>query len=270
MKIMKKLFAMLLALALLFTCAAFAEDAEDEGKPIPENAKVYDGVWKCDQATIEMFWELEGFKVLVHKPTGAQEATEWEYSCDYQEKDHSVVADGLGSRTDFVYDEAGDIKSYKEAYNDGEATFTLDAEGRLLWHDAKEDAGKDMLFVKEQKDPFEGVWVCGRASMEVVFEEEGYKVFISWSSSAAEHTEWEYSCHLNAETNTLESMPFGTRTDIVFGDDGEIAASKVIYEDGEATFTLDEEGHLLWHDAKEDAGKDMAFEWVEIVSVDVG
>ena len=59
-------------------------------------------------------------------------------------------------------------------------------------------------------------------------------------------------------------MPTGIHTDNVYGEDGEIVSSTVIYDDGEATFTLDEEGHLLWHDAKEDAGKDMLFEKVEI------
>ena len=83
-------------------------------------------------------------------------------------------------------------------------------------------------------------------------------------SGSEETSEWEYSCYYNAETKSLEAMPAGIHTDNVYGEDGEIVSSTVIYDDGEATFTLDEEGHLLWRDAKEDAGKDMLFEKVEI------
>ena len=119
----------------------------------------------------------------------------------------------------------------------------------------------------EEAAVYEGTWVCDRASIEIVWEEEGFRVFISWGSSAAETSEWEYSCHYIAETKSLEAMPTGIHTDNVYGADGEIVSSTVIYDDGEATFTLDEEGRLLWHDVKEDAGKDMLFERVEIPEI---
>lgn len=119
----------------------------------------------------------------------------------------------------------------------------------------------------EEAAVYEGTWVCDRASIEIVWEEEGFRVFISWGSSAAETSEWEYSCHYIAETKSLEAVPTGIHTDNVYGADGEIVSSTVIYDDGEATFTLDEEGRLLWHDVKEDAGKDMLFERVEIPEI---
>ena len=123
-------------------------------------------------------------------------------------------------------------------------------------------------FAEEEKLPpmpeeaamYEGTWVCDRASIEIIWEEEGFRLFISWGSSASETSEWEYSCYYNAETKSLEAMPTGIHTDNVYGEDGEIVSSTVIYDDGEATFTLDGEGNLLWHDVKEDAGKDMLFE----------
>ena len=79
-------------------------------------------------------------------------------------------------------------------------------------------------------------------------------------------TEWEYSCLYQADDNSLAAMPTGIRTDVVYGDDGEVASYQTVYEDGDAVFTLDEDGFLLWKDLKEDAGKDMRFEHVEIVS----
>ena len=100
-------------------------------------------------------------------------------------------------------------------------------------------------FAEEEKLPpmpeeavvYEGTWVCDRASIEIIWEEEGFRVFISWGSSASETSEWEYSCYYDAETKSLEAMPTGIHTDNVYGEDGEIVSSTVIYDDGEATFT---------------------------------
>jgi len=110
-------------------------------------------------------------------------------------------------------------------------------------------------------DPFSGIWECDRASIEIVWEEEGYRVLISWGSSAwGEVTEWEYSCYYHEDDNTMVSMPFGTKTDLVFNDEGELASWQTEYEDGEAVFSLDEEGFLIWQDAKENAGEGMRFD----------
>ena len=127
-------------------------------------------------------------------------------------------------------------------------------------------AEEDEMTMPEAAAVFSGSWVCGRASIDMDWEEEGFRVFISWSSSASEVTEWEYSCLYQADDNSLAAMPTGIRTDVVYGDDGEVASYQTVYEDGDAVFTLDEDGFLLWKDLKEDAGKDMRFEHVEIVS----
>ena len=116
--------------------------------------------------------------------------------------------------------------------------------------------------VPEAAAVFEGQWVCDRANIEMIWEEEGFRVHITWGESVSEGTEWEYSCTYNAETNALESViANGIKTDCVYGDDGSVASFETVYEDGEATFTLDEEKHLIWHDAKEDAGKNLQFEF---------
>ena len=107
---------------------------------------------------------------------------------------------------------------------------------------------------------FEGVWQCGRATIAMYWEEEGFKVLITWGSSAWEHSEWEYSCFYHDEDNTVVSMPFGTRSEVVYNDDGEIASVTEAYNDGEAVFSLDEEGYLIWQDQKENAGEGMRFE----------
>ena len=119
-------------------------------------------------------------------------------------------------------------------------------------------------------DNWSGVWQCDRASIEIVWEEEGYRVLVRWGSSAWEETEWEYSCYYHEDDNTLVSMPFGMRTDLVYSEESELPAYTIVYEDGQATFPLDEEGHLIWTDEKENAGEGMLFEYIgEYVMEDV-
>ena len=106
---------------------------------------------------------------------------------------------------------------------------------------------------------YEGEWACDRAVAELVWEEEGFRVLISWGSSAWENTTWEYSCYYQEGDNTLVSVPFGIKTDLVFDDNGNETSATVAYEDGQATFKIDEDGHLIWIDEKENAGDGMHF-----------
>ena len=80
----------------------------------------------------------------------------------------------------------------------------------------------------------------GRPS-PMYWEEEGFKALITWGNSAAEHTEWEYSCFYHDEDHTLVSMPFGTRTEVVYDENGEQTSATEVYNDGSAVFSLDEE-----------------------------
>lgn len=121
-------------------------------------------------------------------------------------------------------------------------------------------------------DHFSGVWECDRASAEIIWEEEGYRVLIHWGSSAWEATTWEYACYYNAEKDTITSTPFGIKTELVFGDNGEEVSATVVYDDGVATFSIDEEGYMLWQDENENAGEALRFvqisDHVEVAGLD--
>ncbi len=114
----------------------------------------------------------------------------------------------------------------------------------------------------EAAEPFEGVWACDRVTIEMFWEELGFKVQVSWSSSVWEYTVWEYSCYYHEDDNTVVSLPLGLRTDFVYSDSGEFVSCTEVYDDGEAVFALTEEGFLTWDDQKENAGKGMLFEKV--------
>ena len=259
---MKKLFALILALAMLLTAAAFAEE-EEENFPMPEEAAVFEGMWVNERVSAEIIWEEAGFRVYIEGSSSAAEKSTWEYNCLYNEEDStvaSIFANGI--RTDYVYDEKGE-ETFTTAYEDGAAVFSINEKGHLVWKDLKDDNGEDMEF----RNLFTGMWACERATMEISCEEEGYKVFINWGSNASEVTEWAYSCTLNFLDNALVAMPFGTRTDIMFDENGKEVSSNTVYEDGKATFALTEEGGLTWKDAKEDAGNGMVFEWVQEITL---
>ena len=93
-----------------------------------------------------------------------------------------------------------------------------------------------------------------------------YKVGIVWGSSYNEVCRWDYTCTLDKEGKVLSDPGTGIRTDIVFGAEGATETAEVIYSDGAAEFTINQEGKLLWNDKKEDAAQDMAFERVSFYS----
>ena len=119
---------------------------------------------------------------------------------------------------------------------------------------------------REAPDPdlYSGVWQCDRASIDIVWEEEGYRVLVEWANSAWETTTWEYSCYYHEDDCTLVSMPFGRCTEWVYGEDGECVSAEEAYDDGTAVFSLDDDGCLIWQDEKENAGEGMKFEWISL------
>ncbi len=141
---MRKFLLVLLALVMMVGLAM----AENDSKPMPAEAAAFEGEWQCDRATAELVWEEEGFKVLITWGSSAWETTQWEYSCYYHEEDNTLVSMPFGIRTDLVYDDNGNETSATAAYEDGQATFKIDEDGRLIWIDEKENAGDGMLFEK--------------------------------------------------------------------------------------------------------------------------
>ena len=146
MSIIKKFIAVLLIAALCVSGAVFAEEAYETA--MPEAAAAFEGTWQCGRLTAAVDWEEEGFRVLIIRHAGASEQTEWEYSCYYHEDDDTAVSLPFGIRTEVVLGEDGGIASFTEVYNDGEAVFSLDADGHLLWQDLKENEGEGLRFEK--------------------------------------------------------------------------------------------------------------------------
>ncbi len=251
---MRKLIAVLEILVLLLCCAC-ASAEEETVSPDPEGL-AFDSCWVGENLNVHINPEEEGFRVMITRMDDYPHATCWEYSALYNAETKTLETMPFGRKSTISYTEDGTFEFGETEYEDGSASFALDGEGFLIWTDEKEDAGKGIRL--EKIGWFDDTtWVCDRASIEMFWEEEGYKVYVEWGSSAWESTVWMYSCTYDARTNSL--VGFGSCENLVYGENSQLISSEEVYDFGEVSFTLNEDGGLLWHDEMENAGQDMVF-----------
>ena len=108
-------------------------------------------------------------------------------------------------------------------------------------------------------------WAIFDMTVEINYEEEGYRVYIK-SDDPYEHkgTEWEYSCFYNEERDELISISSSKNPwnmDPATGNDvrGEYEYQGLDDEGQETTFRIDEAGYLIWQDGRGDDGADLVF-----------
>ncbi len=262
---MKKLFAILSALVMILslTAVSLAEE-EDYGALYPESL-VYDSAWESDDIHMEIFCEDGGFKIAIVQDTDYPEGILWQYSAFYNEESGALDA-FLGIKNLLTCDENGDLVIGDEIADELSATFEINGEGKLIWTDESEDAGNGVEFVKIGW--YDGThWVTEDFSffISINWGHEGYKVFITAGSE--EHlTTWTYLCDYDAETDSLTGL--GTRAEEMYDENGALVSYVEVYESGEATFSLDENGRLIWNDRVENAGNGIVFEDLEILMLD--
>ena len=106
-------------------------------------------------------------------------------------------------------------------------------------------------------DDFVGVWGCGRCTINISPESDGYRVDITWGSSAAESSVWTYLCYYNEFANAIACSSGGVNTNVVYSEDG-THVDTVVYDDGGAEFTISN-GVLTWNDYVDNCAEGMAF-----------
>ena len=108
---------------------------------------------------------------------------------------------------------------------------------------------------------FIGVYAKDRASIQVEAQgAEDALITVSWSSSAAEHSEWTMSGHFDWETLTVEYNNC-VKKDIVYTDE-ENFTETVAYENGTGAIVFGENGTLTWRDDQENVADGTVFEFV--------
>ncbi len=119
------------------------------------------------------------------------------------------------------------------------------------------------------RDSVDGaVWVDDRASLEVIPEEDCYRVLILWGSSAWETTEWTYTCEYDAENDRLTAVHM-ICANVVYEDSGEVIRTVVLDQDCETVFALNEKGKLVITDAADETLEGKAFEQLPEAEGDV-
>lgn len=162
---MKKLFALILTIFLILNALpAFAEEISFYSDEYPE-AKAFVSTWVAEDGDwrIEVYDEDGGLKLMIVHVLGDNKLDVWEYSAALSVDGKALEAVPLGLH---FQQDAVTGNWNVNYYEDGDAAFTLNEAGRLLWDDRKEAAGEGLTFDKIGSF-FGGRWMKG--DIEVFF-----------------------------------------------------------------------------------------------------
>ncbi len=170
---MKKAISVLVAILMvgMLACAA-AEEA-----PQAEGGKKFEKDWAIAGGLVEIYYEEQGYRVsvTVDKPE-KNGGSVWYYTCDYKEAEDALVSFS-SSKADYTYQaETGQQVIGADTYSDFDdaqtaTRFTIDAEGKLIWKDGREDAGAGLMF--EDIGRFKGTWKNEAEEVEATIYWEG-------------------------------------------------------------------------------------------------
>ena len=229
---MKKLIAILLAGMLLLTAgfAALAEKEKDYGERYPDSL-MFDSFWITEDSDwlAECDAEDDGFKVMITHNLEDGNKTVWEYTAVFSGESMTLNAGPFGMK--YTKDENDSSMSVNE-YEDGNAMFLINDEGRLVWQDEKEDAGKGLTFIKIGRY-LNTQWI--RGNREVVI----------WAWYDGEYDIRVYDTTDEEKQIVQEGILKGAYNP----ENDTIAASGSIGEDGEninVVFSFNERWNLVW------------------------
>ena len=113
---------------------------------------------------------------------------------------------------------------------------------------------------------FEGDWAIPGAKASIDYEEEGYRVYLEWyDREQLTGSVWQYSCFYNEEKDVLESFTSSRYNYTLDPETFNTIPGDDVYNDfdleGQVTvFAINEEGKLIWTDARENEGADLEFQ----------
>ena len=244
---MKKLFTAIMALCLILSAAAFAEETENKAY-----REEHPGVLAFDsyrvsgdaQVRIDAYHTDGGYEILVVEMTGENTFNSWEYLLTYDEETKSLAADKTGLKSSNTFDETGTVTGSVNEYEDGSARFFINDADQLCWDDEKEDTFSATVFNRIGRFP--GRYIYDRAYMEVNWAGEDliYDVSLNWAQSASETWHWMLSGNYDPETDTL--VLNGVRFFYTYREDGELDLdADQLEEEVSAVFAIDDEGYLI-------------------------
>ena len=260
---MKKLFAILTALCLILSAAAFAEEpAEKTYADEHPGVLAFDSYWVSGDAKvrIDAGHTDGGYEIVVTEMTGEKTFNSWEYLLTYDEETKSLVADKTGMKSANTFDETGTITDSVYEYEDGSARFYINDQDQLCWEDEKEPTFSATVF--NQIGRFPGAYLCDRAQLRVNWAGEDliYDVWMDWADSAFQNWRWSLSGNYDPATNTL--VLYGDKRVYTYLENGELDRDADQQEEEvTATFAFDGEGNLTCTESSDETLKGMQFEY---------
>ncbi len=267
---MKKILALVLALALLLGASALAEAGEGAQEP----ALAYLGAWVSERLTLYIDSVDDALYAVVYWPDSPEDITQWEYfDLMYDEVTGGLTTLETGVKTHMLYGEdSGELISSEVAYTDGAANFALADDTHLIWTDFKEDpADNQIVFERaaaigeeELVGPaaqYQGLWASDKALLTVSAHNGTVRVDVVEDNGVTERLEWVYEGVVYDEVaDELNCGETGVKTRVEYGDYLDDGEKEELFADGAAAFKLTEDGALIWTDYKEAPGGETRFE----------
>ena len=155
---MKKwMMVLLLVTLMLFTCThALGDAAESDYTYYPES-EAYVGTWRVDDYVLEIVHMTDDYNlynciVTRYDPDG-RTGERWIYdACAYDDVGCALSSLEIGMRFNIVLDDAGELESNEQIYDDGAASFAINDEGKLVWTDFKETPGENEIVFEKAAD----------------------------------------------------------------------------------------------------------------------
>lgn len=246
------LIAALLVIGLALPTQAGTAAEDQTGIPL------FDSLWGTEQAMADIRYSDGVFYVCVEVFDHGEEWTEWYYRCGYDAETETLKSDDQGVKQNCFYDDMTDTVTITREYENGSAAFSIDENGRLIWNDRTEDAGR--VFCLTKMGRFEGNWECKDVSITFDAYEGFYRCTIIRNDGQDKTTEWTCFCLYDPKSSAAVSDSVSKA--IYAGDseeDGEDIDCESVYEDGTAVFAIDGNGCLIWKDPQENTGDGCAF-----------
>ena len=218
---------MVLCLSII-TVTVFAEEDTGDYLDIHPEAAAYVSAWAAENGEwlIESVDEDDGIRVSVVHTLGDNREDVWEYSAAMgQDGTLLAVPLGLHYQRDTVMNEWN--VTY---YEDGDAEFVIDEGGNLVWKDLKEDAGKDLAFVKIGSF-LGGRWIKGDTEV----------IFFAWYDGQYDIRLYRRGTDNSILKDAILKGDYDTASDTLSAT-GEFEDEAPL----EVTFSHDENGNVVW------------------------
>lgn len=124
-------------------------------------------------------------------------------------------------------------------------------------------ASADEVPQPEAGKKFESDWAIPGGLVQIVYEEEGYRVQVDIAKDDGTGATWQYNCYYQDDADCLSSIAASRTNYTIDPDTGDKVYGEAVYdefaEEKCSEFTIDADGFLIWKDAHDDAGAGLKF-----------